>query len=92
MRDTDRAANAAAQFLPADPARPDDLPAVRIGGALVFAYVCEGTLCISADLDEMTPGVFRLYAGKVPVQVAVQGDVVYEAAAMWPPPGSVSAG
>jgi hypothetical protein len=79
---TDRDWNALATFLP--PAHLDDedgdreLPAIRIAGNLVFAYIKDGELVISAHLDEseLLDG-----NGNVPIQISVQERIVFHAPA-----------
>jgi hypothetical protein len=74
MNPSDAAINRAAVF--ARMRGEDERPAVEVAGALVFAYVRDGTLRVSIDLDtadELAQGPQRL----VPVTVTVQGHVVY---------------
>lgn len=75
MTEKDRAANAAARFLPYDP-QDEALPCIEIGGVQVYAYVLDGVLRISAHLEEADEDVFSLYADEgagdnVPVVVHV---------------------
>jgi hypothetical protein len=79
---TDRDFNEAAEFLPYGPG-PDadggaeELPAIRIGGALVFAYLKGGVLRVSVDLDEAEP--LTGDGECVPLKICVQDSVVFEA-------------
>jgi hypothetical protein len=85
MRDTDHAANQTAGFLPVTGRDPASLPAIRIAGALVFAYVADGILRVSVDLDEAGPenedarALDHYGDGLVPVLITVQGSPVYRA-------------
>lgn len=70
------AVNRAATFLPQT--TEDEKPALRVGDALVFAYITEDDggnliLRVTVDLDDVE--------GDVPsgVQLAIGGDVVYDA-------------
>jgi hypothetical protein len=77
----ERQLNLAATFLPAvtDP-EAMTLPAVEIAGILVFAYVKDGVLRVSVDLD--TAGESDFWCDPetaVPMQLTVQGHTVYEA-------------
>lgn len=68
-----------ARYLPAG--NDDELPALRIAGALVFVYIDpsreECTLRVSVDLDEALPELCCLPDGTVPLEVTVQGEVVF---------------
>jgi hypothetical protein len=70
----DAATNRAAVF---HPMRTDDeRPAIEVAGAFVFAYIRNGVLRVSIDLDTadtLAHGPAQL----VPVTVTVQGQVVY---------------
>ncbi|GAA1978205.1 hypothetical protein [Kitasatospora viridis] len=68
-----KTANAAATFLPADPAEPGTLPCIEIGGAQVYAYLDDdGTLCVSVNLETAAPGLVRA-DDTVPLRITV-GD------------------
>jgi hypothetical protein len=70
--------NRRVSFLPA--ASEDEKPCMQVAGALVFAYVRDGALVVSVDLDTAEPGTFAMYGDScVPVQVTVQGTTVFEA-------------
>jgi hypothetical protein len=76
--------NAAAEYLPA---RWDDdtwcPPAVRIGDVLVFAYLRQGILQVSVDLDDVDPATspFAVYGAQrcVPMRLEVHGQTVFSA-------------
>jgi hypothetical protein len=78
---TDRDFNEAAEFLPYGPG-PDadgggeELPAIRIGGARVFAYLKGGVLRVSVDLDEVDG--LTGDGECVPVKICVGDFVVFE--------------
>ena len=96
MRDTDRTANDAAEFLAASRNDPDldtdALPAIRVAGVLVFVYVDDGMLRVSVDLDDVGPentdaDVLDLYnVWQVPMVITVQGEPVFRADARRGPP------
>nr|WP_030500969.1 hypothetical protein [Micromonospora purpureochromogenes] len=70
------AANLAAHLTPATFDVPH--PSIQVAGVWVFAYVDRhGTVRISAHLDETEPWLLRRDR-TVPVQVTVQGTVVFE--------------
>jgi hypothetical protein len=78
MRDSDDRANAAAKFHPAgldSDGETREHPCIEIGGAQVYAYVEDGVLKVSVDLETADEQVFDLYEdGGVPVAVEVGGD------------------
>jgi hypothetical protein len=74
----EQAMNERVSFLPA--ANEDEKPCMQVAGALVFAYVRDGALVVSVDLDTAEPGTFAMYGDNcVPVHVTVQGTTVFEA-------------
>lgn len=82
IEQAERKINEAAEFLPQ--ATADEKPAMRVGGALVFAYVENGRLVVSVDVDEAEAGTFAMYGydnSLVPVQVNVGSGTVYESGA-----------
>jgi hypothetical protein len=65
----DDAVNRQAGFLPADEPRMGSKPTVRLGDALISAYMDHGTLVVSVNfLDD---------ADALPVRVAVDGSTVW---------------
>jgi hypothetical protein len=82
----DSQANAAATFIPATDEGTGP-PAISIAGALVFAYVENGILRVSIDLDEAgdPAGPFALYGNGpadrdcIPVHITCQGTDVFRA-------------
>lgn len=70
---TDDELNGAAWFQP--PSSDDELPCVKIGGVLVFAYFQDGELCIGVDYEDADEAVLS-EAGTVPTRVDLS-DVVY---------------
>lgn len=89
LTERDKAANAAARFLPYDPqdGETEALPCIEVGGVQVYAYVKDGVLRISAHLEEADEKVFDLYeddgAGdNVPVVVQV-GCFLVAACSCW---------
>jgi hypothetical protein len=94
VSESDRAVNAAAVFHPF--AVHDDgtqaLPAVEVAGVLVFAYVQDGQLRVSVDLDTAAGpgGPFTVVPGRedeVPMTITVQGTPVFSAGPRSAPPG-----
>lgn len=81
MTDTERGANAAAEFFPAvDEADNNGAyahPCMQVSGAQVYAYVQDGTLVVSVDLDTVSFPLHVLADNTVPVQVKVSGVTVY---------------
>lgn len=74
---TPDALNKAATFLPADP-DGGTLPAVQVGGVIVFAYFEEpGVLRVSVDLDDVEPGLTRPGDDTLPMVIKVQGSEVF---------------
>lgn len=79
----ERKANMAARFLPASGADDDTLPMIEVARAQVYAYVQEGILRVSVDLDQA--GVADYWnvpeeIGEcVPVQIDVGVDTVWAA-------------
>lgn len=71
----ERAVNLAAEFLPARAEEDLSLPAVRIGSVLVFAYIKDGLLRVSVDLDDA--GDMEVNGG-VPMRICVGGETVFE--------------
>lgn len=71
--------NQAARFLPQ--AGEDSRPCIEVGGAVVFAYVRDGVLVVSVDVDTASAAVFDVYGADrcVPVRVNVGDSVVFEA-------------
>jgi hypothetical protein len=55
------------------------LPAIRVADVLVFAYVKDGLLRVSVDLDEAADSWPTADSGGVPMRICVQGHVVFEA-------------
>ena len=54
------------------------LPCIEIGGAQVYAYVEDGVLRVSVDLDTADGEVFGLYEdSRVPVAVSMGDDTVF---------------
>jgi hypothetical protein len=84
MRDSDRAANAAAKFFPA--VSEEDTngvyadPAIQIAGPMAHVYAQDGIHCVDIEPHEPAdPDVYDLYDdGCLPVRVRVGGEVVYE--------------
>lgn len=81
-----RAANEAALFHPYTVAEDgtEGLPAVEVAGVLVFAYVKDGELRVSVDLDTARhpDGPFMIIPGhedEVPMVITVQGVPVFSA-------------
>lgn len=68
--------NTAAEFLPGGP--EGTLPAIRVAGCLVFAYVRDGALQVSVDLDDA--GRCGFWEGReiIPMELSVQGATVWE--------------
>lgn len=89
MRDSDDRANAAAKFHPAgldSDGETRTYPCIEVGGAQVYAYVEDGVLRVSVDLETADGQVFDLYANdaagdNVPVvaSVGAWGDPVFTA-------------
>jgi hypothetical protein len=76
----DQARNQAAKFHPQDPAEESSLPAIEVGGVVVFAYFDEGgRLRVSVDLDTADKAVVHGPDGHVHMEICVQGQPVYEA-------------
>lgn len=76
----DRRANERASFLPMT--TDDEKPCVQVAGALVFAYVENGALVVSVDLETAESGTYAKYGPDrdlVPVRVNVGSDPVFEA-------------
>jgi hypothetical protein len=72
--------NLAARFLPMDPADPDTLPCVEIGGVQVYVYfTAAGVLTVSAHYDTTEPQM-QTSGGNVPTRVDLGGEVVFETA------------
>jgi hypothetical protein len=71
----ERAVNLAAEFLPARAEESMSLPAVRIGSVLVFAYIKDGLLRVSVDLDDADDMEVN---GEVPMRICVGGDTVFK--------------
>ncbi|WP_324787148.1 hypothetical protein [Streptomyces sp. H51] len=72
-----RALNEGAGFLPARQDDPDTLPALRIAGVLVFAYVHpQRGLVVSVDLDETDAELTR-DDSTVPMSINVGDTVVF---------------
>jgi hypothetical protein len=72
--------NERVSFLPMT--NEDEKPCMQVAGALVFAYVQDGALVVSVDLDTVEPGAFAVYGPDgdcVPVQVYVGSDRVFDA-------------
>lgn len=69
--------------------RAVEFPALRIAGALVFAYLHPDrhvpTLCVSVDLDEAVPELHALPDGAVAIEVHVQSTPVFLAPHGIPP-------
>jgi hypothetical protein len=74
------ALNRAAEFLPMT--KEDELPAVRIGDALVFVYLeREGRLRITVDTEDMDPSsseAFPEWPDRVPLTVNVNDGTVFD--------------
>jgi hypothetical protein len=89
MTDRDRAANAAALFLPAREAGEEggeyQPPAVEVGGVLVAVYARDGALVVTIDPACADPDVYELHGetAAVPVAVSIGNSPVFEAM----PPG-----
>jgi hypothetical protein len=77
MTEKERAANLAAEFMPMNPdPETGSLPAVKVAGCLVFAYVKDGLLRVSVDLDDAS----EYWPGEcTPMRLSVQGNPVFEA-------------
>jgi hypothetical protein len=72
--------NERVSFLPA--MKEDEKPCMQVAGALVFAYVRNGALVVSVDLETAETGTFAMYGSAgdcVPLHVTVQGETVFEA-------------
>jgi len=92
MTEKDKAANAAAKFLAYDPqdGETEALPCIEVGGVQVYAYVEDGVLRISANLEEADETVFDLYEDEgagdnvpVIVQVGAWEEPVWYALPSW---------
>lgn len=64
------------------------LPAIKVAGCVVFAYVLDGQLRVSVNLDEAReyPWPVTYGTGKVsvPMRITVQGETVFaEGEAQW---------
>ncbi|MEV5886317.1 hypothetical protein AB0L74_26980 [Streptomyces sp. NPDC052020] len=71
------ALNRAARFLPADPADPTTLPCIEIAGVQVYAYIRDGRVCVSVDLETAEAELVRP-DGTVPLTVDVGVNTVFE--------------
>jgi hypothetical protein len=71
-------ANRAAKLHPQT--TPDGKPAIEVGGVLVFAYLKDGLLRVSVDLDTVDPKWMTgpEGEGRVPMRICVQGATVFE--------------
>lgn len=83
MSEKDRAANAAARFLPyaEQDGETEALPCIEIGGVQVYAYVRDGILVISADFetaDDSKDSPFLYHGGQVPVVVNMGSERIWE--------------
>lgn len=77
---TDDEVNEGAAFLPKT--NDDELPAIQVAGVTVFLYRKDGVMRVSVDLDdagETTPTVDPDGERRVPIQITVQGQTVWEA-------------
>lgn len=90
MNGFERLANESAEFLPAGNIGTDQekLPAVKVAGCLVFAYVEDGQLRVSVDLDDAGEFWQSDQSDCVPMTIRVQGDTVFAADSA----GTVTAG
>lgn len=77
---TEREVNENVSFLPA--INEDEKPCMQVAGALVFAYVRDGALVVSVDLETAASGTFAMYGPDgdcVPVEIHVGTDLVFKA-------------
>jgi hypothetical protein len=65
-----------AEFLPCRKLDFADLPAIRISGVLVFAYVDQGTFVVAVDLDDAAS---EWEGDRVPLRIYVSDATVFEA-------------
>jgi hypothetical protein len=93
MSSIEQAANLAAKFHPISHVDEngdtgDELPCIEVAGAVVFAYVKDGYLRVSIDLDTTEPWLVQDAAGQslIPVHVACQGDDIWKTAPDGNPP------
>lgn len=68
-----------ATFLPKPNRYGPELPAIEIGGILVFVYVKDGKLRVSVSLDTTDEDLLHGPDKLVPMQIDVQNDTVFEA-------------
>ncbi|MFJ4342648.1 hypothetical protein [Streptomyces sp. NPDC088915] len=68
--------NAAAVFLPQNPAEEDSLPMVGNGGAQVYAYWTTAGLHVSLEFGS-TPEALRDANGNVPVRIELGANTVF---------------
>jgi hypothetical protein len=73
--------NAGASFMPMS--GPDELPAIRVAGALVFAYVRDGELVVSAHLDDIDPALVDEF-GEVGIRLLLQDEEIWTRTAREP--------
>lgn len=73
----ERDANKAAQFHAIS--SPDGLPAIEVAGVLVFAYIKDGYLRVSVDLDTVESWLLTDESGEllVPIRIAVGDEDVW---------------
>jgi hypothetical protein len=72
--------NLAAKLHPQDPAEESSLPAIEVGGVLVFVYFDQGgRLRVSVDLDTADEDLLIGADRRVPMLIGVQGSDVFEA-------------
>lgn len=74
-RDRERGWNEGVEFTPqrAD----DERPVMRLADCLVFAYVRDGVLHVSVDLEEADAELLLGVTQEVPMEVTVGGDIVW---------------
>jgi hypothetical protein len=54
-------------------------PCVEVAGVQVYAYVQDGTMVVSVDLETADPETFYTYGdSQVPVTISVNGETVFE--------------
>jgi len=80
MTVTDAEINSAAVYLPMT--GPDELPAIQVGGPVVFAYWEDGLFRVSVDLDDALTEL-------TPIQICVGVSTVFNSED--PAPGSLEA-
>ncbi|WP_432040846.1 hypothetical protein [Streptomyces chartreusis] len=69
--------NHAARFLPAASADSTTLPCIEIAGVQVYAYIRDGRVCVSVDLETAEAELVRS-DGTVPLTVDVGVDTVFK--------------